>query len=189
VTVGVLALVGAAVGVAGAASAEDASNLAAVEALSPDLEQNQGRSDALPSFLVSGDQALPGIRPETSRALGEEDGVTYWIAVNDLNEGCLIALMPGDDRFASMSCVDGDAAWENGLALQVQDQDQAIRAYFLPDGYSADIPESEEVGEQLLVTSAEEAARDLTAYPSSSEDEDLKPIELIELPAADGSIG
>lgn len=150
-----------------AAVAADGNDPVMTQAISPRFSDAQGSTDALPAFLVSGSQEMPGVVPDSTRLLGQRNGANFWLATNDVGETCLISLQPGADQLASMTCQPAKAVWEHGLALQVVTQTMAVRAYFLPAGYSASITGYEPVGDQLLVGQPQGATESIAVPPAS----------------------
>lgn len=153
-----------------AAVAEGGTDPAATKALSPLLASAQRSEDALPTFLTEGDQAMPGVVASSTRHLGSRDGANFWLATNQDGEACLISLMPGADRLASMNCLPAETAWKQGLALQVVTPTSSTRLYFVPDGYNAKIAGFTKVGDQLLVGDAVGEAKPVTvkSVPSAA---------------------
>ncbi|MGO4105768.1 hypothetical protein AB4Y63_17655 [Leifsonia sp. YAF41] len=164
-----LGLVG--VGISQSANAQD-SNDPAVEVaqgtISASFDATQAVADELPTFLQTGRQALEGVVTSTTRHLGTNDGVEYWIAANDKDQFCLVVLLPGPGQYASMTCQDGNKILSSGIGMQAADREHAIVAYVLPTGYDADLAGFTKVGDQLLVGDSSVAAPELTAHKSGS---------------------
>lgn len=99
----------------------------------PGFATPQTQTDVMPAFLVEGDQALDTLSFGTVRSLGSTpDGVRLWTGFANNGEVCLVALLPGADEFASMTCVTPARFATGNLALQAGSKTSAVRAYFLP---------------------------------------------------------
>lgn len=114
------------------AQAEDSPTPDSVAYANPRSSQPQSDVDKLPDFLQAGEQSLPEIDASSTRSAGTADGVQYWTAVSDSNELCLIALLPGDDEFAAMSCADAATLATAGAAVQATTPELSIKAVFVP---------------------------------------------------------
>jgi len=113
--------------------------------------QPQAEADTLPGFLQTGDQALPDIDLTSTRSAGSGNGVQYWTAVSDSNELCLIALLPGENQFAAMSCADGATLAAAGAAVQATTPELSIKAVFIP-GENIPVPDGFELTGTNLLT-------------------------------------
>lgn len=128
----------------------------------PAMDDKQASADKVPAFLASGPQSFDGVQYRTTQRVGTADGVTYWTALNDEGQTCLIALIAGPDQFAALSCGGADRVWKEGLGLQLHDPTHAIRAYLVPDGFEQPPSGYEEVGDGLIVDSAKEDSGNVT---------------------------
>jgi hypothetical protein len=142
---------------------------ASPKTISPLFARDQTSGDVLPTFLTSGNQSLEGVVPDSTRMIGSSQGVDYWIATNSTQQVCLISLLPGTGEFAAMTCRDGASILDSGLPLQTADSDVTLRAYFLPEGYTASASGLSHVGSQLLVGSANAAAPTIQAVKASTD--------------------
>lgn len=133
------------------AQATDTPAPESVTLANPRSAQPQADADVLPDFLQSGDQALPGIVNSSARSAGVTNGVRYWTAVNDANELCLIALLPGEDQFAAMSCSDSATLATAGAAVQAATSTLSVKAVFIPGDNVPDVNGFALVGTNLLV--------------------------------------
>lgn len=142
---------------------------AAVLEVSPLFNVAQMKTDKLPSFLTDGAQSLEGIGEDSTRFLGEQDGIKYWIAARSSNEMCLISLLPGRDQFAAMSCQLIDTIWNSGIGLQFADSRYNVRAYLLPNGFDAKVDGFTTLGTQLLLGSGErDSVKEMLVAPQST---------------------
>ena len=156
---------GAALVVGSTAANAESNDPTAAAATYEGFTSAQTSVDALPAFLQKGPQALEVVAT-TSRALGESDGIQYWVAENQTNQVCLIALLPGRAEMASMTCHDPSDVWSHGIGLQNQDKTHADRAFFVPSGYAAQLPGYTTAGRQLLVGNAHSPSGKLTVSRS-----------------------
>ena len=141
--------------------------VAQIQAVDPDLRASQTASDTLPNFLQSGPQSLDVVN-SSARSLGVASGVRYWLAVNAVNQGCLIVLLPGSAEDATLTCAASSTVWKQGLALQAADPTSSARAYFLPTGYAPTGADLKMLSPQLYLGDASVAAPSIVARSAST---------------------
>lgn len=153
--------------------------IAEAKSVSSLFDDPQTAQDTLPSFLREGPQSLGELALQTTRSLGVDRNVKYWTALNDAGEICLVALIPGPDQVAAMTCQPVAIIKKSGLGLQFADRTVALRAYFLPEGFTIADTVYTKVGNQLAVMDAGVATNGDPIASSVSGSIELMPFEAL----------
>lgn len=116
----------------------------------------QTSADELPSFLLDGEQAFPGIDPLSTRSVGTTaDGIKLWTVLSLDEKVCLISLLPGEGQFATLTCQDPAGVAAGSLAVQTGDAEVAVRAFFIPSELNvAEAPGLTRLSDQILLGNA-----------------------------------
>lgn len=98
----------------------------------------QEQNATLPTVLEQGDLGEQ-LRPESVRHAGDHDGVSYWIALDERDEICVVGYVPGTYWFAASTCVHGAQFSMQGAGIRGEGSGVLFEAYLVPDG--AAVPE------------------------------------------------
>ena len=71
----------------------------------------------------------------TSRLVSSTAEATYWAALNNAGEVCLIAAVASDEPepYVGVTCGTSSLLAKNGIGIQVVTKETAVRAYLVPD--------------------------------------------------------
>lgn len=152
--------------------------------------QMQTQEDELPEG-----HSLESVDPTTTRLIVERPGESYWVASNELDQICVIAMLGGetDDWVIGLSC-DSEARFiRHGVGVTVKsvvDNETILfaSAVFIPDGYNHSVVEilpEAYIANNLIVFDSMDSLENTTntrrsvIIPPDSKIEGLEELELI----------
>lgn len=141
------------------------------KSLLPVLTRDQTDTDLISSSV--GTAITSDFAAGSARALGTQNGVEYWAAVDTSGEVCIVALTPGSDKFAASSCATPTAFLAQGLSLQFTTATSDITAALLPGGYQLSGGLAA-IGNQLWAGPTSEIKSALSAVSASGSSQTLK---------------
>ena len=89
--------------------------------------------DKLPTWY--GQRNSENLQLESSRAVGKHDGSSFFLALSETNEICLVAILGKED--AATTCNSAEGIADTGLLLETSTAGQSIiSAVAIPDGFN-----------------------------------------------------
>ncbi len=161
-----------------AAPAAQAHSAVSLAELVPALSAPQTAADQVPAVVDL--EALGVTETSTVRALGSEDGASYWVARSGAEDICLIVHIAGGDEIGASSCGPVTSFARTGMGLMAgadpSIEEGMAEGYLLP----ADVQVPGEAGVSARSTNPSSSANLLIVTP---EDE----VEAFETERADGT--
>jgi hypothetical protein len=113
----------------------------------------EGSPSTTESPSVRGLIDTSNIAKGTARRIGAVKGGEYWVAASTTGEICLIGLLLATE-FAAITCADVRSVMDHGIGLQLANTEVALRAYFVPDGFTVVTGQFEYASANLIVSDA-----------------------------------